>query len=138
MNKETATPERYYLGLATFENFWGEDLSSVVIEHYVNNLSNSRTKKYPSSQTLSKIANKAVMKDIFAFKYELGINDSYDYWVVEITTKSGKKYRTKSSFYCSITFEDKGKVVLGVNGDFKRLYVHFPSSSDCSTAFNEV
>ncbi len=44
MNKETATPERYYLGLATFENF-GEDLSSVVIEHYINNLSNSRTKK---------------------------------------------------------------------------------------------
>ncbi|MCB6144255.1 hypothetical protein LHK12_01000 [Providencia rettgeri] len=56
------------------------------------------------------------MKDIFAFKYELGINDSYDYWLVEITTKSGKKYRTKSSFYCSITFEDKGKVVLGLMG----------------------
>ncbi|MEX6222756.1 hypothetical protein AB6G21_19515 [Providencia hangzhouensis] len=116
MNKETATPERYYLGLATFENFWGEDLSSVVIEHYVNNLSNSRTKKYPSSQTLSNIANKAVMKDIFVFKYEIGINDSYDYWVVEITTKSGKNIVQNRAFIVLLPLKIKEKWFWGLMG----------------------
>ncbi|CAG9423319.1 hypothetical protein [Providencia alcalifaciens] len=55
---------------------------------------------------------------------------------MEVETLDGKKYKNKESFYCSIADEDKGEVTIGVNGEARSMYVHFPKSSDCKTSLN--
>nr|WP_282557177.1 MULTISPECIES: hypothetical protein [Providencia] len=134
INSSIIDTERYYYGLATFENFWGEDLTRVEIHYYISDIINSSEPRFYKRSFMRNVPNKSILKDVFSFKYELGVFDSYDYWQVLIETQSGRVYETKSNFYCSIKKEDHGQVTLGVNGESKKLYVHFPSSSDCSTA----
>ncbi|MDD9338846.1 MAG: hypothetical protein PV362_04145 [Providencia heimbachae] len=126
--------ERYYHGLATFENFWGEDLILVEIHYHISDIINNSEARFYKRKFIRNVPDKSILKDVFSFKYELGVSGSYDYWQVLIETQSGKVYKTKDNFYCSIKKEDHGQVTLGVNGESKKLYVHFPSSSDCSTA----
>lgn len=124
-------------GYCDFENYWGEELTKVDLVHYVSGIVNT-TKIFMTSKTLQNVPDKASLKKEFTIQFQRNSVESYDYWEVTIHTKSGKIYRTKDRFYCSIAFYDSENVILGVNGDAKTLYVAFSSSSGCSTKLLEV
>ncbi|WP_323085551.1 hypothetical protein [Providencia alcalifaciens] len=116
-------------GIATFENFWGEELKSVFLRH---------TSLRTSEITLTHIADKQIIPDALEFIYQRGIGKPSDYWDVRIETASGRKYQSTHRFSCSIYDEDAGRVILGVNGESERLYVSYPASGDCSTGMNVI
>ncbi|WP_265694429.1 hypothetical protein [Providencia rustigianii] len=129
---------RYYNGKATIENFFGEELKYIYVLHYVSGLTHKGSeRRLIDEKFFSNLPNKSISENIFSFKYELGLPNSFDYWFIKLETISGKTYATKKNFYCSIKEEDRGKVILGVNGEAKTLYVAFSSSSGCSTKLIE-
>lgn len=127
-----------YYGEATVENFFGEEIKAYHVEHYVSNAGNSAlVRRYLRFDVFYNVPDKAIMKDKFWFTYELGVDDSYDYWYVRIETKSGKIYETKHNFICSVRESDKGKVTLGINGESMQFYVSCASSGSCATPLIE-
>ncbi|EKT55620.1 hypothetical protein [Providencia sneebia] len=120
-----------------FENYWGEALHSVEITHYVKGFID-KTKRLQTYKLLEDVPDKTVAEQHFQIVYEQRIIDSYDYWNVVIKTESGKIYRTKDNFYCSIAYYDDNQIILGVNGDAKSLYVVFTHSSGYNTELIEV
>ncbi|BBG59297.1 hypothetical protein [Providencia rustigianii] len=114
-------------GFVTLENYWGEHLKRVYLSH---------TGFLTKVRTHLDMPDGTIYKDALIFQYQLGIGSPKDYWYMEIETLSGKKYRTKDNFYCSISEEDHGQVTIGMNGEEKTMYVNFPSSSDCKTNLN--
>ncbi len=130
-------PKEKRIGLISFENFWGERLSWVKITHYLDNLIhvNYWNKHF---YIIEDIEDKEVRDNLFAFDYEVGSDSYFNYWQLEVITEKGSKYKTKERFYCSLSYDDDGKVILSVNGDSKRMYVYFSSSSSCSTALKSA
>ncbi|EPL6453293.1 hypothetical protein N0G65_000400 [Providencia rettgeri] len=126
-----------YDGLCTFENYWGEELISVRLEHYTSGMLN-KTKYFMSTMELENIADRTELKKVFAIRTSIGELDRYDYWAVTLHTKSGRLFRTKDRFRCSYTFHDSFDAVLGVNGVARTLYIAFSSSLGCSTELIEV
>lgn len=124
-------------GYCDFENYWGEELTRVDLVHYVSGLID-KTKLFMTSKTLLNVPDKTSLKKELAIQFQRNSIESYDFWEVTIHTKSGKVYRTKDRFYCSIAYFDSENVILGVNGDARTLYVSFSSSSGCSTKLIEV
>ncbi|WP_255586322.1 MULTISPECIES: hypothetical protein [Providencia] len=123
-----------YVGEISFENYWGEKITSLFLQYHMADIYNSITSKRHFQNILYyDIPDKSKVDDIMWFVYEIGAPASYNYWYIHITTESGKSYLTKKGFYCSITEADEGKVILGVNGESENLYVHYPASSGCST-----
>lgn len=116
-------------GFVTLENFWGEELKKIHIRH---------TAKETQVMTYVNVANGAIIENALAFSYQLGFDSPNDYWYMQIETLTGDVYQTKENFYCSISALDLGKVTIGINGDAKTMYVHFPVSSDCKTSLNLV
>ncbi|EOV8087008.1 hypothetical protein AB7W75_08025 [Providencia huaxiensis] len=123
---------RFKLGICDFENYWGERLVSVEIIHFLSGILN-RKEQYSVSKTIVDIADKTKVYHALSFPHLNGIAENYDYWRVKMTTESGKTYKSQNRFYCSLSESDNNKVILGVNGEAKTLYVAFPSSSGCST-----
>ncbi|HHR5900419.1 TPA: hypothetical protein ACS7XC_001318 [Providencia alcalifaciens] len=122
-----------YQGDISFENYWGESLKMIYIEHHLADIHNSLgSKRLLRNRFYHDIPDKTKIDNVMWFSYELDTMESYNHWYVYIITENGKRYRSKSNFYCSITRADEGKVILGVNGESERLYVHYPASSGCS------
>lgn len=111
------------------ENYWGEELKRIYIRHL-----GVRGK----SISYLNVKNGEVIENALYGDYMLGDGSPVDYWFMEIETLNGEKYATKDNFSCSIKKSDNGNVTLGINGEAKTMYVHFPSSSDCSTALNKL
>ncbi len=114
-------------GVLSFENYFGETLSYVEIYH---------TKRMYSAMPqvrLYNIPNETKVANIFNFKYQLGWGALVEFWKIAFLTASGQQYRSKEDFTCAIRAEDDGHVIIGVNGESKRMYVSFSSSSSCST-----
>lgn len=127
----------FFYGYCDFENYWGEELVEVQLVHYVSGFID--TNKYlMTSKRLENVANNTSLKKAFTVTYQKNNIDRYDFWEVVIRTLTGKIYRTKDRFRCSIAFYDSENIILGVNGDAQTLYVAFSSSSGCSTKLIEV
>lgn len=122
----------YEVGTCHFENYWGEMLVRVEITHFISGVVFTSERK-AVSKILYNIQDKTKVSNIFTFLHTNGDAENYDYWRIKITTNSGKVYKSKSRFYCSLSSSDENNVILGVNGDAESLYVAFPSSSGCST-----
>jgi hypothetical protein len=66
--------------------------------------------------------------------YETGIGADGDYWWVSFQLDNGNVYRSKSSFYCDLTADDENGIVTAiVDGQYNRLTIDCPVSSDCKT-----
>nr|WP_282667096.1 hypothetical protein [Providencia rustigianii] len=109
----------------TFENFWGEDLNKVRIIHDISDLHSPVQGMY-----LYNVKNLSTTPDALSFFYR--VEDPH-HWIVEFVTQSGKHWRSSVNFTCQIKPEDNHQVILGINGESKRLYAAFPASSSCST-----
>lgn len=120
-------PEHYY-GYLTFENFWGEDLERVILTHSLGRYADLLKDK----KEFGPVADKEILKDIFGFNYIVG--RTTDYWNIKFWTQRGSAYQSTLGFSCDITENDHGRVTLGINGESERMYIAFPSSSNCSTA----
>lgn len=127
--------KRYYYGLASFENYWEEELESVTLSHKVKsrNIIFGDHSRLETSETFNNVPMQGKLIDVFPFKYEIGVENSYDYWEVHIRTKSGREFKSKPNFSCAIRKEDKGRVIMGVNAQSLRCYLAFPASGGCST-----
>ncbi|CAG9423531.1 hypothetical protein NVI2019_PEGOAJLN_02252 [Providencia alcalifaciens] len=122
------------IGEVSFENYWGENIFSIYLGYHMADIYDSfGSSRYSRNVVYNNIPDKTRIDNIMWFVYELDAPASYNYWFLNVITESGKVYTTKSGFYCSITDADDEKVVLGVNGESENLYVHYSSSSDCST-----
>lgn len=117
-------------GKLDFENYWGEQLSEVRISHYTSSLFDG-PENYKAFATLEDVKDKSKISDAMSFSYALNDSGSLDFWSIRLTTESGKVYITAASLRCSIEASDNGKVILGVNGDSKKMYVAMVSG-DCS------
>lgn len=124
--------ERHYYGLATFENFWGKNIKKISLGHTAMLFGVGMINEY----ILEDIPNKGIVKDCFGFKYYLGVGS--DMWHIEFWTEDGEYYKSSYNFYCNLTASDNGKVIMGINGESKRLYLDFPSSANCSTQINRI
>lgn len=71
------------------------------------------------------------------FRYSLGDLGYLDYWMITITTEDNEIYSTNGSHRCSIEEKDNGKVILGVNGDSKKMYISMVSGS-CSSSLKRI
>ncbi|MEY0233452.1 hypothetical protein [Providencia manganoxydans] len=112
-------------GWASAENFWGEKLKNIFVEHHFTGLK-------PTYGSVRNIEHGATGEHIITFSYYTGLFSPQNYWRISIETIDGKKYSTNELFYCSITDADNGRAIIGVNGESQTAYVAFPSSSGCS------
>ncbi|WP_404462823.1 hypothetical protein [Providencia rettgeri] len=129
--------ERFTYGYCNFENYWGEELSSVELTHFVSGYFDV-TKKLNTSKTIYDIPDRTELKRIFTILFERATIDSYDFWSIKLVTKSGAVYETKEPLRCTISIDDSEFVILGVNGDAKTLYVAFSTMIGCSVKLNKV
>lgn len=126
-----------YTGRCAFENYWGEELFSYEIYHYVSDFINVEEKDMKYSKGIY-LPHAATDEKAMVFSYYLNDASRLDYWKVLITTKSGLKYSSNSFIRCSIEEIDEGKVTIGVNGESKRLYISYPKSGGCSKAMGLI
>lgn len=119
--------DRYYYGYATFENFWGKDIKNVTLTHFADVFWNNTLDKLH----IEHVPDKGILENCFGFKYYIGAGS--DIWHIKFLTYDGEVYECKKNFSCNITSGDGGRVILGINGESRKLYVDFPSSSDCSS-----
>lgn len=77
------------------------------------------------------------VSDVYEFDYENGWAAGFDYWYISATI-NGYDWNTKSNFYCNISKEDNGIVVLIVDMDSENLEVVPSSSSSCVTRLSSV
>lgn len=124
-------------GFCTFENYWGEELVSVRLEHYVSGMID-KTRHMLTTVELANIEDRTELKKVFFIRTAMGQLDRYDYWDMTMHTKSGRVFRTKDRFRCSYAFYDSLDAIIGVNGTAKTLYIAFSSSSGCKTELIEV
>lgn len=115
--------------IITLENYWGEKLKRILLIH---------TGFDTTSREFFDVENATVIPNAMYGKYKLGYGSPKDYWFMVIETLNGSIYRTRDDFYCSVRSEDKGRVTVGINGDAKTMYVHFPASGDCSTSLKLI
>ncbi|MGL4675297.1 hypothetical protein J6836_00145 [Providencia sp. R33] len=108
----------------TFENHFGEDLIEVML---FRNL---------EFHIIHDIKDKEEKIDIATFYAIEGEKD--ENWYVQFLTASGEYWRSASFIDCSTTKEDDYKIILGVNGESKRVYAAFSSSSSCSAALKKL
>lgn len=127
----------YPVGICDFENYWGENLDSVEIIHFISGIGTG-SEHYKARGVLVNVADKTKINNVLSFSHTNGSFGLYDYWRIRFTTESGETYKSKDKFYCSFSESDNHRVILGVNGDARTLYVAFPSSSGCSTKLKLV
>ncbi|EPL9570596.1 hypothetical protein MMK73_002680 [Providencia rettgeri] len=98
----------------TFENYFGEDLLEVMLFRKM------------ASHTIYDIKDKEKKIDIATF---YAIEGEDENWHVQLLTASGEYWRSASLIECRTKKEDGYKIILGVNGESKRVYAAFSSSS---------
>ncbi|ENR5392772.1 hypothetical protein PWM41_002524 [Providencia rettgeri] len=116
------------LGLVTVENYWNENIKEFKLVINTSNFTNTY-------KVFNNIKDKQVLKDAysFVFFYEKQIS-----WQVTFITESGETWGNDSFLPYNFATSDNGKAIIGINGDSKRLYVAFPSSSSCSMALTQM
>ena len=120
----------------TFENFWGEELRHVTISHSDSTYADMKHEYSESdTETIHHIENKQILTDIIKIPY---IPNLKDYWNITITTMYGQTWFNEGKLSCSIKPEDNHRIIIGVNGQSKRMYAAFPASSSCSTALTKL
>lgn len=125
------------IGGCDFENYWGEKLVVVDIIHYMSNIFDVDQNNNDIVR-LFDVNDKTKIFNTMIFIYGLGSVDLLDYWKVKIITESGKVYSSRSGLRCSIKNEDRGNVILGVNGNAKRMYISMTDSGSCSKPLWEI
>lgn len=122
----------------TFENYWGEDLILVEINFL------EPPSPYGVSKTNYSDYGEALIRHVSngqhitldeKFPYYL---DQSHYWRISFITKYGQTWASDFGFTCQIKPEDNDTVIIGINGDSKRMYVAFPESSTCSTSLHLI
>lgn len=136
MNNENNMTASMYTGSLDFENYWGKKLVSVEIIHYLSSIFDSG-KFYSVYKKINNIEDKTVVPNAMGFRYSLGDFGYLDYWMITITTEDNEIYSTNGSHRCSIEEKDNGKVILGVNGDSKRMYISM-TSGNCSSSLKRI
>lgn len=129
--------EKFVYGYCDFENYWGEDLSHVVLTHFVSGYFDI-TKKLLTSKEIYDIPNKAELKKVFTILFERNKIDSYDFWSLKLVTKSGEVYETKEPLRCTISIDDSEFVILDINGDAKTFYIAFSVMIGCNVKLEKV
>ncbi|MEY0233449.1 hypothetical protein [Providencia manganoxydans] len=130
MNNKEAMDGVEYTGVLDFENYWGERLLYVEVTHHVDSIFNEHP-RLSQSMNFQGVDDKTKLSNVMYFKYKLGDMNGLDFWTVHIMTESGINYTTKKLLRCSIRDEDHGRVILGVNGESKSMYVSMASGT-CS------
>lgn len=125
-----------HIGILDFENYWGEKLIKVEITHYISSFFND-LKSSLVHKIREDIDDKTKFDNFMSFSYSLGDAGNLDYWIITFVTESMKIYSTKGGKRCSITSEDEGKVILGVNGESEKMYISMASGS-CSTRLERI
>ncbi|HHR5880626.1 TPA: hypothetical protein ACS7XF_000537 [Providencia alcalifaciens] len=134
---EVNSYEKFNYGYCSFENYWGEEIVNLDLKHYVSGFFDTSV-THGSFNRITNIQDKTRQEKALVITYQKVAIDKYDYWNIAFETKSGKIFKTKNNFYCSISFLDSEYITLGVNGEEKTFYVSFSSSSGCSTKLIEV
>lgn len=115
----------------TFENFWGEELKTVTIYCSDNSINlKPKENNIYFLRSISHIKDKEIVSDGLTFDYN---PDKKTFWRVQFTTLYDQFWISIHDFTCAIKPEDNHRIILGVNGESKRLYAAFPASSSCST-----
>lgn len=72
------------------------------------------------------------VSNVYEFDYQNGLLAGFDYWFVSVRVDN-EELETKSNFFCNITNEDNGVVVLIVDASGRKVEVVPSSSSSCWT-----
>ncbi|ATG16935.1 hypothetical protein GKR56_12660 [Providencia alcalifaciens] len=119
-------------GTVTLENFWGEPLKLMKLTHLSLRTSTVELKDVPQG---------AIIKNAMEFIYQRGIGKPRDYWILDIVTQDNTRYRSEPMYDCSIDetgTPTEGHVIVGVNGESKRIYTVLDSGDRCSDSMNQV
>lgn len=119
-------------GTVTLENFWGEPLKLMKLTHLSLRTSTVELKDVPQG---------AIIKDAMAFIYQRGLGKPLDYWILDIVTQENTRYRSEPLYDCSLYATEsptEGHVIVGVNGESKRIYTALDSGERCSDRMNQV
>lgn len=114
-----------HIGYFSVKNVSGQVFNSVKARHRTTiggDTTGEWTNVFNNEQTTS-----------VSFIYRTGPNSgwtNFDYWFVEIETAWGV-YSTSDTFYCNVTEDDDGNVVLSIDLQLL-LTVSFSSSSSCT------
>ncbi|WP_299768232.1 hypothetical protein [uncultured Dokdonia sp.] len=113
-------------GFVTVLNNWGVSLKELTIRH--------RRGNDPNEQEEMTYENIPVggKTEPLRIKYETGIGSANDYWWVKFVTIGNETFQCKDNFYCSISSDDDGEVLLTLEGDRIDMDVTFNESIGCS------
>ncbi|MEQ4690460.1 MULTISPECIES: hypothetical protein [Providencia] len=136
MNNKSGLGGTNYAGSLDFENYWGEKLIYVEIYHYMSNIFNGN-RLLTSFKKTTDVEDKTTVVGALQFSYVLGDLEYLDYWGIKFITASNEIYSSDDGGRCSIRAEDGGKVILGVNGESKRMYISMLSGV-CSYSLNRT
>ncbi|MGE7416257.1 hypothetical protein [Methylobacterium tarhaniae] len=119
-------------GIVYLQNDWGVDLAQLTIRH--------RRSNDPDKQEEQTFYNVVAGDSVgpMAITYTTGAGSPFDYWWVKFVTQNGSTFDCKDNFYCSISSDDDGRVMLRLDGSDSELYVSFSSSSGCSVSISQI
>lgn len=134
---ESGGDEKFVYGYCDFENYWGEDLSYVVLTHFDSGYVDV-TKKMSTSKEIYDTPNEIELEKIFTILFEQNKINSYNIWSIKFVTKSGAIYETKEPLRCTIPIDESDFAILGVNGDAKTFYIAFSTMIGCSVKLEKI
>lgn len=73
-----------------------------------------------------------------SIQYIVGIGSPFDYWWLEFTTDTGLTFSIKPDFYCYISSNDDGQVLLRLSSDDRNISVSFSASTGCQVEVSQT
>lgn len=123
---EVELRETSHTGHCYIINASGQNLKKVYIKHTVQKINNTIV----NEKTYNDIKNAGSTAEPLVFTYITGVGSPFDYWFIDIEVEAGYKYKTKDNFYCSVSSDDNGIVVITISSNLI-AHFNFSSSSGC-------
>ncbi|MDC9606608.1 hypothetical protein [Xenorhabdus griffiniae] len=136
MSENTILPDDLIFGSMTvfLSNYWKDDVDSVIIRHRRANDSSKEEHMRLDNVGMFE-AHRFVMNIVYDVSFFF---PDFDYWWIMLTTKNLRVYTIKSNFYCNISPNDNGDVLLTLSSDTMYLYVELSYSTNCLQSIYEL
>ena len=119
------------IGSVKFKNNWGKTMSELTVRHRQGN-----NPHFEDEGTYSNLVSGAVTEPL-SFMYETGALSMFDYWWIKFIVDN-EEYIIKGNFYCSVSSDDDGEVLLTADAINSELKVEFSKSSSCTVAISKL
>lgn len=123
----------YKIGNFQIENKSEKDFIHI---HYLTHLVSNDNRNGYETTIVDLRVDPGKKSHFFKFDYKTGLFAGFDYWYISVGKRYDQIRKTKTNFYCNISADDNGVVLLIVDINNKTFQVVPPNSSSCVTTLS--